>query len=253
MLEVLKDGYKVVIRGRMNSGLATQADVGGCNILLDQHGLLKTPAKLDITSSSALDTGAGTGARTIVIVGLGPTKRYQTEVVTLTGTTIVQTALTWYRVFGLRVLTTGTGSKNAGDIYVVKTGTGGTYTTPGVPGTFTIASALCKSIATTNQGVTCFYTTPNYEKGLWKLMRLTLSTRGYAGTALIQIEDHAAGTPVYKEFYIDYPAGFTSTVDLSEFGFVFGPDTDIRVTANGESAGVFVSAVLEIEEINPIW
>ena len=194
----LKDDYKVWVRGRTDAGLATYTDVGGCNLALDQHGLLSTPAKLDITSTSANDTSAGTGARTLEIYGLGSNKKYQSEVITLNGNTIVQTAKTWYRVFATKVLTFGSGGSNAGIIYGVKTGTGGTYTT-GTPGTFTAASAIFKSVAGTNQSSTCFYTTPNYTNGIWRLCKLHVSTKTQAGTLIIQVQDRANNGPATRE------------------------------------------------------
>ena len=155
------DGVAVTVKGRNPSSLTTLADIGGCAIALNQGGILATPIKLDISSSSTADVAAGTGARTITIMGLGASAAYQEETVTLTGQTVVQSAKTWYRVFGAYVLTAGTGLTNAGDIYIVGTGLGGTYTS-GVPGTFTIASACCKMLAGTSFGGTCFYTTPQH-------------------------------------------------------------------------------------------
>jgi len=252
-MNTLGDSYHVVARGRMDTGLTSYADVGACNLLLDQHTLLSTPAKLDITSASTSDAAAGTGARTIQIAGLGATKKFQTEIVTLNGTTIVQSALTWYRVFGFKVLTVGTGKSNAGIIYIVKTGMGGTYTTPGVPGTFTAASALSKALVGSNQGTTCFYTTPNYAKGRWRVSKLGFSSKGFTGTVAIMIEDHSTGTPAYREYYLDFPAGFSGVDDLTEYGIEVGPDTDIRAIALGASGGLVAAASLYIDELKPIW
>ena len=38
-------GNFIFVKGRMTAGLTTFADVGACNIALDQNGLLSTPAK----------------------------------------------------------------------------------------------------------------------------------------------------------------------------------------------------------------
>ena len=248
----LTDGYKVWVRGRTDSGLTTATDVGGCNLALDQHTLLSTPAKLDITSNSAADAAAGTGARTLELYGLGSNKRFQSEVITLNGTTIVQTAKTWYRLFATKVLTFGTGGKNAGIIYGVKTGTGGSYTT-GTPGTFTAASAIFKMPVDVNQSSTCFYTTPDYTNGIWRIERLVMSSKTQAGTLFIQVQDRTNGGPATREFYVDFPAGYSFDFDLREFEIDVGPNTDIRVMALGASAGGFVHAALLIRELMPIF
>ena len=41
-------GNFIFVKGRMTAGLTTFADVGDCNIALDQNGLLSTPAAMAI-------------------------------------------------------------------------------------------------------------------------------------------------------------------------------------------------------------
>ena len=173
-------GNFIFVKGRMTAGLTTFADVGACNIALDQNGLLSTPAKVSVSSSSADDADEGTGLITATIIGLGPTAQYQEEDITLDGQTAVDSVGTWYRVFGIVGKTTGSGGTNAGDIYVVKKGTGGTYS-GGVPGTFTAVSALVKVPVGDGQGLTCFYTTPD-SVGSWQVTELQISGRTQAGT-----------------------------------------------------------------------
>lgn len=251
-MNLVKDGYDVWVRGRTDTGLTSLTDVGGCNLLLDQHTLLSTPAKLDISCPNAADTAAGTGARTLRLFGLGSNKKYQEEDISLNGNTIVQTAKTWYRLFCSKVLTAGSGGANAGIIFIVKTGTGGTYTT-GTPGTFTIASAIGKMLAGTNQTATCFYTTPNYTNGIWRLKRLMVSTKTQAGTLVIQAQDRASSGVATREFYVDFPAGYSDTFDLEPLKLDFGPDTDIRVMSLSAAGGGVVHATLEIKELSPIY
>lgn len=78
---------------------------------------------IDIYSSSANDTSAGTGARTIKIQGLDSSWNYATENFTLTGATQVVSTSTWMRVDRIEVLTAGTGGENAGTITVEQSGT----------------------------------------------------------------------------------------------------------------------------------
>jgi len=113
--------------------------------------------KLDITSSSTADAAAGTGLRTLVIYGLDDKFNPLTEVVTMNGQTIVQTANVFRRVFAAYMLTVGSGLLNAGDIYMMKTGTGGTYTA-GVPGTLT--SGALKMLVGDNLAYSGVWTAP---------------------------------------------------------------------------------------------
>ena len=73
---------------------------------------------MTVVSNNAADTSAGTGARTIRIEGLDSNWDFQTEDVTLNGTTAVDTTNTWHRVFRAYVLTAGSGEVNAGYISV---------------------------------------------------------------------------------------------------------------------------------------
>jgi len=87
-----------------------------------------TASKLKVSSTSANDTSAGTGARTVRIEGLNSLYVEISETVTLNGQTAVETANTYIAINNLIVLTVGSGGKNAGDINV---GTG--TVTAGVP------------------------------------------------------------------------------------------------------------------------
>jgi hypothetical protein len=245
-------GTKILARGRMDNGLATFADVGGCNILLDQKTLLATPSTIDISSTSALDTAAGTGARTIKIFGLGSDKKYQDETITLNGNTVVTSTKTWYRVFAFRVITFGNTGSNQGSIFIIKTGTGGTYSA-GTPGVVTSASMLCKGLATANQGTTGFYTTPNDSAdSMWQIKSLTFTAKNYSGTFVLQVQDNANGLPYYREVYIDFPAGFDVYRELNRYEILVGPDTDIRGLALGVNAGITAACSIEIEKVSPI-
>jgi len=113
--------------------------------------------KLDISSSSAADAAAGTGMRKVEIYGLDYAGIPINESVTLNGQTAVQSTKSFWRVILAKIDTAGTGRKNAGDIYIVKTGTGGTYTA-GVPGTLT--SCIIKILVGLNLGTSGIWTAP---------------------------------------------------------------------------------------------
>ena len=87
-----------------------------------------SPTIMKISSSSTDDTSAGTGARTIRILGINGTGGYVEETVTLNGQTAVNTVNAYDAIESMTVLTTGSGGVNAGTIYA---GTG--TVTSGVP------------------------------------------------------------------------------------------------------------------------
>jgi hypothetical protein len=87
-----------------------------------------SPTIMTISSSSADDTAAGTGARTVYILGINGTGGYVEEVVSLNGQTAVSTVNTYDAIERMQVLTAGSGGANAGTIYA---GTG--TVTSGVP------------------------------------------------------------------------------------------------------------------------
>lgn len=96
-------------------------------------GLYAYPAAatvMKVSSSSADDAAAGTGARTIQVYGLDANYNEITETVTLNGQTEVNTTNSYLRVFRAFVINAGSGGTAAGTIYI---GTG--TVTLGVPAT----------------------------------------------------------------------------------------------------------------------
>lgn len=85
---------------------------------------------MKVSSSSANDTSAGTGARTILVVGLDANYVSQSETITLNGQTAVNTTNSYLRITYTELLTTGSGNGIAGTLYI---GTGSL--TAGVPAT----------------------------------------------------------------------------------------------------------------------
>lgn len=73
---------------------------------------------LEVVSNNADDAAAGTGARTILVEGLDANYDYQREIITLNGTSDVNTTSTWRAVNSARVLTAGSGGTNAGLITI---------------------------------------------------------------------------------------------------------------------------------------
>ena len=78
---------------------------------------------VDVVSTDADDTAAGSGARTVAITGLDANWDLQNDTLTMNGTTAVTTTTTWFRVFRLKVLTSGASDENEGTITVNHTTT----------------------------------------------------------------------------------------------------------------------------------
>lgn len=104
-----------------NIGLATAADVweGGGN-----YNWLPSAATLQITSTSANDTAAGTGGRTVTVIGLDANYLQIQETLTLNGVTPVLTTKQYIRVNTFVLSTSGSGNVNAGDITLQVSGGG---------------------------------------------------------------------------------------------------------------------------------
>lgn len=73
-------------------------------------------AVVRMVSTSSADAAAGTGARSVEIVGWGSSWNLVTEVVNLNGTTTVTSSTSFHRIISARVATAGTGGANAGTL-----------------------------------------------------------------------------------------------------------------------------------------
>jgi len=126
------------------------------------YAYLSAAAAIGISSSSANDTSAGTGARTVTIYGLDANYNLINETVTLNGQTAVNTVNSYLRVFHLAVVTAGSGGAAAGTIYA---GTG--VVTSGVPaviyGVYTAGNGSTSAIWTVPAGYTAYIT--SYSAG----------------------------------------------------------------------------------------
>src|SRR5210317_2657610 len=122
----LSPSYKQVYKFGQNAVVGNSMET-----IWQQGGLYSYPPSASTTtvsSSNANDTSAGTGARTVQIVGLDGDYNEISETIILNGQTAVTTTNSFLRVNRGVVLTAGSGGVNAGIIYV---GTG--TVTLGVP------------------------------------------------------------------------------------------------------------------------
>jgi hypothetical protein len=83
-------------------------------------------ATLEALSDSAADAAAGTGMRTMQVIGLDANYAEQTETVTMNGTTPVALANSYLRLNRAQVSGAGSGRVNAGNVTIRETGGGQT-------------------------------------------------------------------------------------------------------------------------------
>lgn len=107
-------------------------------------------AQMFVSSTSALDTAAGTGANSVVVKGLNASYAAISEVVALNGQTGVGTVNSFLRVFGVTVISAGSTTANQGTVYV-----GNGTITAGVP-----ANKYAIALPSDNNSFLASYTVP---------------------------------------------------------------------------------------------
>lgn len=200
--------------------------------------LTSSGSRLDVTSTSTSDAAAGTGARKVTVFGLGVDRKFFTETVTLNGNTIVTTVGSFVDVFGADVTETGTGLVNAGDIHIVKIGTGGTYTT-GAPGTLT--SAMVRIFTGWQTSMNGHFRVPE-GGGYYQLMDVCVSAYTQAAVIGITTRDVLSTTDSGHHLGCVFGIGNQSffQADTESAGIVIGPNQSIHLRALGATASAVV-------------
>lgn len=199
---------------------------------LDQSGIMATPATVKVASTSANDTSAGTGVRTLTLTGLDASGDEQSETITMNGQTAVTSANTYSAVTGIQGLTWGSGTKNAGTVWC---GTG-TFTA-GVPATRFFAMG-----AGMNKGLTSFYVVPTGKT--FYPRNAVVSIADLNKSARIFIETSSNGTNwITKEVY-GVVEGSVSDILISN-GEPVTAGQAVRITCLSDQANTVVAAKLE--------
>lgn len=231
----------VALHGR-NPAVTTLADIW------DQGGVHTLPTAaftFGVSSSSASDTAAGTGAQTVEVDIIDANYKAYTFVVALNGQTkVVDTNLVLgsWRINDVRVKSWGSGLSNAGDIYVYdQTDTA----TAGVPQTAT--KIFAKVLAGANLSRGAFYTVPAGCKMQGQQFRggfNDIVTTARAATMNIKIQ---ANTPSGL-----VPISFPIVGQLTNTGgpyaevapdsaVIFDEKTDVVLQAVASAAGVMIA------------
>lgn len=228
-------GYSILNKFGRNSDIDTDTDPedvweGGGIYTGQPVGSAET---VQVFSSDANDTSAGSGARTIRIIGLDANNLEQQEDLTLNGTTAVTSTGTFNRVFRMVILTAGSGQQNAGIIT-----TRHSTTTANIFGSIPIGR---------NQSQIAAYTVPA-NKTLYIThidIKLTRSN-GSSGSASIFVAIREPGA-IYrhaKAFEVSTSQSYVYTPSLTSFKVDSESDIKIGVASVSDSNSI-VSAEFE--------
>jgi hypothetical protein len=203
------------------------------------YSYLSAASVLKVSSSSANDTSAGTGARTVELFGLDGDYNEINEVVTLNGQTAVNTTQSYLRINRMIVRSAGSGGYNAGIIYA---GTG-TVTT-GVPANIyaTIngdgTNQTLMALWTVPAGYTAYLMQYDVSNGTTSntpaVCKMTLVARPY-GEVFQSKDVKSLTTGMHIENTLVVPVKFTEKTDI-----------EVRAVSSSASVTFDISAAFEI-------
>ena len=203
------------------------------------YSYLSAASVLKVSSSSANDTSAGTGARTVELFGLDGDYNEINEVVTLNGQTAVNTTQSYLRINRMIVRSAGSGGYNAGIIYA---GTG-TVTT-GVPANIyaTIngdgTNQTLMALWTVPAGYTAYLMQYDVSNGTTSntpaVCKMTLVARPY-GEVFQSKDVKSLTTGMHIENTLVVPVKFAEKTDI-----------EVRAVSSSASVTFDISAAFEI-------
>jgi len=177
------------------------------------YPFLSSAVTLKVSSASANDAAAGTGARTVQIQGLDASFNPLVETITLNGTTAVNTVNQYYRINGFAVTSAGSGGVNAGDI-TLQIVAGGS-----------IQGIIRAGIGNSQQAV---YTVPAGYIGILDSAQFSMSGPPATNYGQIALTANLFSTTRSIGARCDINSGFPYTENVLG-GYVNPPGTDITV------------------------
>lgn len=226
------DAHKALFKFGINGDVGTSVET-----VWAQGGTYAYPASatvMKISSSSADDASAGTGARSIAIFGLDANYNEISESVLLDGQTAVNTGYSYLRISRMYVTTAGSGATAAGTIYA---GTGSV--TSGVPATVYGMIAL-----TANQTQMAFWTVPaGYTLYLMGVFFTSANSTANASTNFQLIQRPLGG--VFRIQSSARTAGNGDFILDLHTPLAFTEKTDIEIRAIASAGASNVSAEFE--------
>lgn len=183
--------------------------------------------KVNVVSSSANDTSAGTGARTIELSdGLdGSYNLIAPETITMNGTTNVLSANDYFRLPRKKVLTAGSGGENDGDITATQQTSG---------------TLMAQISAGENQTLMAIYTVPAGITAYMPFYWLTLQ-RGATTEFKLRVRKQGGVFNVNRKVIVDTSIVFNFSPYL-----VIGEKCDIRIEAKANTGAHETSAGFDL-------
>jgi len=228
-------GHEIIFKFGYNAAVGITQET-----IWEQGGLYSYPASatvMTVSSSSANDTAAGTGARTVEVSGLDADYNEINEVVTLNGQTAVNTTKSYLRINRGIVRSAGSDGANAGVIYA---GTG--TVTSGVPANIYLTingegdNQTLMGLWTVPAGYTAFLTKMALSTGTSTqtpaVLNASLVARPYG--EVFQIKERFTLTDGAHEQLYTFPLRFTEKTDL-----------ETRALSSSASVSFNVSAAME--------
>lgn len=229
--------YAYVLNANTFSVAASQADAYAGTNLITTTGT---------QSGTHTLFGPGTGASLLAVFGLDGNYKILVEEVQLNGQTVVTTTNSFLRVFGAEVTRSASGLVNAGDIHIVKTGTGGTYS-GGVPGTLT--SAICKVLAGYGASGNGIFTVPAGKTATLKGLLLTARAQACTFQVVSQSLANPADNSLHVAFPVEVNTSASTYVSAEEIGMKvdFKEKTDIRLRVLAAGASGIATGMMILE------
>lgn len=177
-------------------------DVGGTYTFMTAAGTIR----FNSTSANDIDT-TGTGARKIQVEGLDGNFQYQSEIVNMNGTGIVDTANTYIRMFRAKVVEAGSSGVNEGAISGLS-----------VSGTPILATQV-SILANQGQSLMAIYTVPAGRVAYMTNFGVSLNRASIAAGAMMDVSLRArdntlTGTPVNIKHTVNMAVDGTSVTEV---------------------------------------
>lgn len=236
-------GRKVLHNGYNPALTTTDENLADHSALISYTStLLSAAAKVQVSCANVADTAAGTGARVLRIVGLDADYKIQTEDIELNGQAYVESVKSYIRVFAAEVVSAGSGGTNAGIIYIIVSGTGGTLAA-GVPPTLT--SQWIQVLVGFSTGTSGIYTVPAGYSAMLK--RVTGACMAQPGILSIYACKPSEGV-IKRELIFGIGTNQNMNIDIEPgVGCDYPEKTDIYLRGLSTTAAGRMSAQLALE------
>ena len=223
-------GYRTLYKFGYNPDVDTQEETVWGNA--GDYIWLDSAVTMFVSSTSANDTGTGTGARTILIQGLDEDYNEIEETITLNGQTQVATQLSYLRIYRSFVTLAGSNEGTSGVIYIGSSGSTGGVPNSSVYASISIGNQTQIAAYTVPAGYTLYVDEINFTAAVsqaQKLVHCKFNSRDYGSnvfrTRFVQVIQSNQLIQSFK-----YPQGFAEKTDLE-----CRVSTDTNNTAIGAS------------------